>query len=162
MSDPDSIAAPAGRSASSPHLATMAVIGVGGAAGSAVRYGLSQLWPARPGEVPWVTLGINLLGSLLLGMLIVAVTDIWRPHHLLRPALGTGVLGGFTTFSTFAVELRARIGPDPAVAFSYLALSVLGGVAAAAAGMAVIRRLEPRFEIAESHELVDPFDPDLP
>lgn len=43
--------------------------------------------------VPWTTLAINLPVSLLLGMLVVAVPEIWRPHRLIRPLLGTGVLG---------------------------------------------------------------------
>ncbi|HEY2042158.1 MAG TPA: CrcB family protein [Jatrophihabitans sp.] len=137
----------------------IAAIALGGGLGSLARYGVSRAWPPATGAVPWSTLTINLAGSLLLGMLIVAVTEIWRPHRLLRPFIGTGVLGGFTTFSTFAVEVR---GLPAGNAWLYLALSVLGGLAAAVAGMALIRRLEPRFSIAATHELVDPLDPDQP
>jgi len=139
--------------------AAVGAIGLGGGLGSVGRYALSRWWPAHAGAVPWTTLAINVVGSLLLGMLVVAVTEIWRPHHLVRPLLGTGVLGGFTTFSTFAVEDR---GLAFSTAASYLMLSVVGGLAAAVLGMGLIRRLEPRFEIAASHELVDPIDPDLP
>lgn len=139
-----------------------AVIAIGGAVGSVARYALSRAWPTPTGTLPWTTATINILGSLLLGMLVVAVTEIWRPHRLLRPALGTGVLGGFTTFSTFAVEQRGLLGPHPGIAVGYLVLSVVGGLAAALAGMTLVRRLEPRLHIAAEHEQVDPFDPDQP
>jgi CrcB protein len=137
----------------------VASIALGGGLGSIARYGISRAWPPAPERVPWSTLTINLVGALLFGMLVVAVTEIWRPHRLIRPFLGTGVLGGFTTFSTFAVEVR---GLGSAAAASYVALSVVGGLAAAVAGMTVIRQLEQRMSIAASHELVDDVDPELP
>lgn len=135
------------------------VIALGGGLGSLARYGLGRAWPDAGHPLPWTTLAINLSGSLLLGMLVIAVTEIWRPHRLLRPLLGTGVLGGFTTFSTFAVQAR---GLAAAPAVGYLLLSVLGGLAAAAAGMAVVRRLAPALATTGPHGLIDPFDPDLP
>lgn len=135
----------------------IAVIAIGGGIGSVLRYALSRaVHPAADG-FPVATLVTNLLGALLLGMLIVAVTDVWRPHRLVRPALGTGLLGGFTTFSTFAVETRGLAFP---VAMAYVLASVIGGVALATAGMAAVRRLAP--VTATGHEVVDPFDPDLP
>jgi len=95
----------------------------------------------------------------LLGALIIAVSEVWRPHRLVRPALGTGLLGGFTTFSTFAVEMRGLALP---VALAYVLTTVVGGLVLAAAGMAAVRRIEPRLHPALQHELVDPFDPELP
>jgi len=145
--------------ASTVDRAALASIAVGGGLGSLGRYGLSRAWPPGVGAIPWITLAINLLGSLLLGMLVVAVTEIWRPHHLIRPFLGTGVLGGFTTFSTFSVEVR---GLPVGTNLVYVALSLIGGITLAALGGATVRRLEPRFVIAGSHEAVDPFDPELP
>jgi CrcB protein len=96
---------------------------------------------------------------LLLGALVVAVTEVWRPHPLVRPALGTGLLGGFTTFSTFAVEVRSLPWPD---ALLYLVVSVVGGVVLAAVGMWSVRYLEPHLRLTAEHEIVDPYDPDLP
>ncbi len=136
---------------------TVLVIAVGGGLGSLARYGLGQAWPDTGHWVPWTTLSINLAGSLLLGMLVVAVAEIWRPHPLVRPLLGTGVLGGFTTFSTFAVQTRA-LAAGPAA--GYLVLSVGGGVLAAALGMWLARL--PHAVPALTHEPVDPLDPDLP
>jgi CrcB protein len=137
----------------------LGVIAVGGGIGSVLRYGLARALPAAAGDFSVATLVTNLLGSLLLGALVVAVTEVWRPHRLLRPALGTGLLGGFTTFSTFAVEVRGIALP---VAVAYLAATVVGGLALAAAGMGAVRRIEPRLRAAPAHEFVDPFDPDLP
>ncbi|MDQ2837423.1 MAG: CrcB family protein [Actinomycetota bacterium] len=135
---------------------TVPVIALGGGLGSLARYGLGQAWPDAGRLLPWTTLSINLVGSLLLGVLVVAVTEIWRPHPLTRPLLGTGVLGGFTTFSTFAVQTRSlTAGP----AAGYLALSVVGGLVAAAIGMTIARQLTPR---PGGHEVIDPTDPDLP
>ena len=140
-------------------LPVVGVIALGGGIGSVLRDGLALALPTGAGDFPVATLVTNLLGSLLLGALVVAVTEVWRPHRLLRPALGTGLLGGFTTFSTLAVEVRALALP---AATACLAATVVGGLVLAAAGMEAVRRLEPRLRPAAEHEFVDPFDPDLP
>ncbi|MFI6350830.1 fluoride efflux transporter CrcB [Streptomyces sp. NPDC050560] len=88
------------------HGAILAAIAVGGAAGSCARYGASLLWPTSATAFPWTTLGVNALGCLLIGILMVLVTEVWTAHPLVRPLLGTGVLGGFTTFSTYAGDIR--------------------------------------------------------
>lgn len=142
-----------------PEPAVLGAVVLGGAAGSLLRYAVSNgVHPSADG-FPWGTLIINLSGSFLLGALLVAVTEVWRPHHLLRPLLGTGLLGGYTTFSTFALEVRGASG---AVAASYLIASVAGGVFVAWCGMAAVRRLEPRLRIAPEHGSADSVDPDLP
>jgi CrcB protein len=141
------------------HLPAVGVIAVGGGIGSVLRYCLARALPSASGDFPVSTLIANMLGSLLLGALVVAVTEVWRPHRLLRPALGTGLLGGFTTFSTFGVEVRALALP---VAVAYLATTLVGGLVLAVTGMAAVRRLEPWLRLAPAHEQVDPFDPDLP
>lgn len=153
------MAAPRTPGASRPEPLVLAVVVLGGAVGSVLRYAISRaVHPAADG-FPTATLIINLTGSLLLGALIVAVTEIWRPHHLLRPLLGTGLLGGYTTFSTFALEVR---GAHAAVATTYLIVSVAGGVLAAWFGMAAVRRMEPRLHIAADHDVADAVDPELP
>lgn len=118
-----------------------AAIGVGGGIGSIARYELAQIDPAAADRLPFATLLINLTGSLLLGLLVgalaAAASNAQRrgrqgPSPLLRPFLGTGVLGGFTTFSAFAVQTLDLSLP---LAAAYLAVSVVGGVALAAAGL---------------------------
>jgi CrcB protein len=112
-----------------------AAIGVGGGIGSIARDGLGEAFPAAGDQLPWSTLAANVSGALLLGLLIgslaaaAAAGRVVSP--LVRPFLGTGVLGGYTTFSTFAVQTRHL--PLPSAA-AYIGLSVAGGLAAAAAG----------------------------
>ena len=112
------------------------VVAVGGALGALGRYGLSEALPTSPGDLPVATLLTNLSGCLALGLLVGARPDApW-----LRAFLGTGVLGGFTTFSAFALESDRLLATAPAVAVLYLVLSTAGGVALAAAGLRLARR----------------------
>lgn len=112
-----------------------AAVAAGGLVGTELRYGLGVLFPEATGAVPWTTLAINVAGSFVLGML----TTIWiaRPHTAfwLRAAIGPGLLGSFTTFSAVvaSVDQLARAGLHALWLF-YLALSVLLGLGAAAAG----------------------------
>ena len=76
------------------------MVALGGALGAMARYGIGLLLPHAPGTFPLGTLLINVLGGFLIGVLIDAVAA--RP--LLRPFAVTGILGGFTTFSTYAVD----------------------------------------------------------
>ncbi|MTJ62235.1 fluoride efflux transporter CrcB [Nocardia seriolae] len=108
------------------HGAILAVISAGGALGALARYGLAQLWPTPPGGFPWATFATNVIGCFLIGILMVAVTEIWVAHPLVRPFLGVGILGGFTTFSTYANDTRALLHPDTMItAFTYFALTLL-------------------------------------
>jgi CrcB protein len=130
----------------------VAVVSVGGGLGSVARYGLAQwVHPAGDG-FPVPTLLTNLIGALLLGVLVVAVTEVWSVHPLIRPAFGTGVLGGFTTFSSFAVESR---GLPFGLACLYVAATLVGGIGLAALGMTGMRRLTRRRAVTMT-------DPDLP
>ncbi|WP_166756098.1 fluoride efflux transporter CrcB [Modestobacter marinus] len=113
---------------------------LGGALGALARWGVAEALPAAHGTWPWATLLVNLTGCLLLGLLLAVVVARRPQHPWLRPFLGTGVLGGYTTFSTFSVDAvhLADAGRWP-VAAAYVGASVLGGVLAAAAGVAVVR-----------------------
>lgn len=82
------------------------VVGAGGALGAAARYGAGQLWPWRPGEFPWATFVVNVSGCFALGLLMVFLVEVWAGSRYLRPFLGVGLLGGYTTFSTLALETR--------------------------------------------------------
>jgi fluoride exporter len=87
----------------------LAVIAGGGAIGSLARYGIGVAWPTPVGAFPGATLTINVLGCAVIGVLMVLITEIWVAHRLVRPFLGTGVLGGFTTFSTYAVDTERLV-----------------------------------------------------
>ncbi len=118
----------------------LVVIAVGGALGSLGRYGLGRALPHGPESIPVSTLLVNIVGSLLLGVIVSA-----RPHDpWLRPFLGTGVLGGFTTFSAFALETDRLLETSPAVGLVYVGLTVAGGLGAAALGTHLGGRGMPR------------------
>src|SRR6185503_14775237 len=116
--------------------AVLGVVALGGAAGAVGRYGLSVGMPHRPGTFPWATFVTNVTGCLLIGILMVLITEVWTAHRLLRPFLGVGVLGGFTTFSTYAVEVRGLLasGNYP-IAFGYLFGTVIAALAAVLVGV---------------------------
>ncbi len=119
------------------HLLTGAgLVSVGGTLGTAGRYAVEQLLPAGDG-VPLGTLVVNLAGAFLLGLLLEGLArsgEETPPRRRWRLLAGTGVLGGFTTYSTFAVETTtlARVG-DP-LALGYVVLSLVGGMLAVGAG----------------------------
>ncbi len=114
---------------------------VGGALGAPARYALSLALPTTSGQWPWATLLANLLGAVLLGALLEGLARSGPDRgtrRLVRMALGTGVLGAFTTYSTLAVEVDLLVHAHrPALAGLYAAVSVLGGVLLSAAGIAV-------------------------
>src|SRR4051794_37622219 len=89
----------------SEDLRTLALISVGGVIGALGRYGAGVAWPTARDAFPWTTLIINIVGSALLGALLAVMEK--RAHWAgTRPLLGTGLIGGFTTFSTYAVDIE--------------------------------------------------------
>ncbi|WP_426560349.1 fluoride efflux transporter FluC [Angustibacter sp. McL0619] len=124
------------------HWDVLAVIAVGGGLGSMARWGLSQAFVTGPGQVPWGTLLENASGSALLGLLMVFVVTVWRPNRYVRPFLGIGVLGGYTTFSTYALETRDLMASgDVPLALAYLLGSVLAGLVCVGVGVLLGRSL---------------------
>ena len=107
------------------------VVAAGGMIGSLARYGIATALPHGRSELPVATLLVNVVGCLLLGVLVAG----WPHAKWLRPFVGTGVLGGFTTFSAFALETDRLLDRAPVVAVLYVALSLLLGLVAAAVGL---------------------------
>jgi CrcB protein len=125
--------------------AVLGVVSLGGAVGAVARYGLSVGMPHRPGTFPWATFVTNVTGCLLIGVLMVLITEVWAAHRLLRPFLGTGVLGGYTTFSTYVVEAQQLIvAGRPGLALGYLAATVVAALVAVYVGIAFIRAVALR------------------
>lgn len=79
-------------------------VALGGALGGTARYAVAQALPRVGTEFPWATLVVNLVGAAVLGFVLVALADRPPPADRWRAFLGTGVCGGFTTFSTLSVE----------------------------------------------------------
>ncbi|MFG2722175.1 fluoride efflux transporter FluC [Streptomyces sp. NPDC048416] len=125
--DPDlPPAAPRRRDAARGLGPVLAVVALGGAIGTSARYGASLLWATAPGSFPWTTLLVNAGGCAVIGVFMVVITDVWAAHRLVRPFFGTGVLGGFTTFSTYAVDIQKFMTHgQPRTGLAYLALTLL-------------------------------------
>ena len=104
----------------SPRWDIALVVSAGGAIGGLSRLGLCTLLPRSGAGFPWATCVENVVGCLLIGVLMAYVLDVWAPNRYRRPFLGTGILGGFTT---------------------YLALSLLLGLAAVVAGRWLVHTL---------------------
>ena len=109
---------------------------LGGALGALARWVLATVLPSSPGGWPWATMLVNLTGCLLMGVLLAVLLARFPASPWLRPFLATGVLGGYTTFSTFSVDTVALVDAGrPMLAAGYVVASVLGGVLAVVAGV---------------------------
>lgn len=137
------LGSPTQRSELAGHSAVvLGAISVGGVAGALARYGIAVAVPHAPTGFPVGTLIINVTGSLLIGALMVLLGQLDDPHPLVRPFVGVGFLGGFTTFSTYAVDIQQLIvGSEPVVALVYLASTLVLGLAAVAVGAVLTRAM---------------------
>ncbi len=109
----------------------VAVVALGGAAGASARHAASLWWPTPPGGFPWTVFWVNIAGCAVIGVFMVLITDVWAAHRLVRPFFGTGVLGGFTTFSTYAVDGRGLLAAgEPRTALPYLAATPVAALTA--------------------------------
>lgn len=113
----------------------------GGAVGSGARFltGRTALSALGPGY-PWGTLAVNLIGGFLMGALVGGLARMAVPDENWRLLLGVGVLGGFTTFSAFSLDVVTMLQRgDMTLALGYILISVIGSCLALFAGMALVR-----------------------
>ena len=109
-------------------------VAFGGGAGSALRYGLTRRMGVADEGFPVATFAVNMIGSFVLGLLIGLLAT--RLSSDVRAGLFVGLLGGFTTYSTFAFESVALVREGtPAIAFGYVLASIVVGLALAWAGL---------------------------
>lgn len=121
----------------------LGLVVLGGSAGTAVRVLAAEAFPAAPTGWPWTTFAVNVSGALLLAALLEVLARTGRDtpwRRRLRIGVGTGFLGGYTTYSTFAVEVAQRA---PVFAAGYAVATVLVGMAAAIVGHRLARQLLP-------------------
>ena len=126
-------------------LASSLYVAAGGAVGAWARYCVGVLWTRALGPIaasafPWATLTVNLAGSFAMGLLAGWLARHGSHGEGWRLLLGVGLLGGFTTFSAFSLEISnmAMRGALGAAAF-YSAVSLAGGIAGLFLGLAVMR-----------------------
>ncbi len=126
------------------HPSVLLAVAAGGAAGACARWLLGEWFPAGADSFPWTTFAINVVGSALLALLPAFAAV--RRHPLLPPALGSGVLGGFTTHSAYSEESRSLLASGHAgTASAYL----LGTLAACLVAVALADRLSSPADRAE-------------
>jgi CrcB protein len=126
--------------------AVLGVIAIGGAIGSLLRYQATLIWPNPVGTFPSTVLLVNVAGCLVIGAFMVIITELRTTHHLIRPFVGTGVLGGFTTFSTYSLDILQLVRTGhPGQAIGYLSFTAVGAMVAVLAGMLGMRRLAIAF-----------------
>jgi len=132
-----------------PHLApaVIAAVFAGGCAGGLARYALTVAFPASSTQWPWAVFAANVAGAFVLGLLLVLLLEVWPGATLVRPLLGTGFCGGFTTMSSVVVTTD-RLAADGrgALAFGYVAATAVAGLAAAGGGLLLGRVLAVRAE----------------
>lgn len=117
-------------------------VAVGGVVGTWARWGASALFPVSEGTFPVTTFVVNMIGAACIGVVVVLFLDRRPARPVVHSLLGTGLLGGFTTFSAFSVESveLLRLG-HTGVAAVYVVASVVVGVLLAWSSVVVARRV---------------------
>ncbi|WP_017586409.1 fluoride efflux transporter FluC [Nocardiopsis ganjiahuensis] len=120
----------------------VAAVSAGGALGALTRFGLDTLWPPSASGVSWTILAVNISGSLLIGLLMELIAHRRPETRWVRPFWGAGFLGGYTTFSAYAMDtVTALERGAPQIALAYLALTLAGALTAAWAASSLAHRV---------------------
>ncbi|MDG2242022.1 MAG: fluoride efflux transporter CrcB [Rhodospirillaceae bacterium] len=121
----------------------VAAVAAGGAIGSAARYLVTVLMQRAVGAgFPWWTLSVNVVGSFIMGVLVTAIALRWSVGQTGQAFLMVGLLGGFTTFSAFSLDVASLIERNAVLsAGGYIVGSVVLSIGALFAGMAMARAL---------------------
>ena len=122
----------------------VSAVAAGGFIGALGRYELGLAWPTAAGHFPWTTFTINVSGAFLLGLILTTLLERVGGARYLRPFFCVGVLGAWTTMSTFAVEedLLIRDG-HIGIALAYVLSTLVVGVMATWAGVTLARAFDP-------------------
>lgn len=121
------------------------IIGLGGAIGATARYLIEVFFPSPPSTIPWATFFINISGSFILGLVIALSTEIWPPSPYRRAFLGVGFCGGYTTFSTWMIEVTTLAAKGEIIlALVYVLASLVLGVVAVGGGIFIIQKVGNR------------------
>lgn len=119
----------------------VAAVAAGGALGASLRAAVLAAFPSAEGGFPVATFVENVTGAFLLAALLTLLAGRWPTNRYATPLLGTGLLGAYTTFSSFAVELGVLLAAGWwRVALGYAVATMVVGVAAAFLGVALTRR----------------------
>lgn len=129
-----------------PPTGAIGLVALGGALGALARVAVGTALAPDPGGWPWGTMVANLTGALLLGLVLGVLRDAVAVAGWARPLVATGIIGGYTTFSTLSVEaLQLLTGGHAAAAAGYVLISALAGLVAMWAGLTVARARRRRW-----------------
>ena len=118
------------------------LVALGGASGAVARWGVALALPWQPPSWPMATFTVNLLGCTVIGFLLTVWIEGPTPRWWARPLVAVGFVGGFTTFSAFAVEGVRLVAADaPGTALAYVATSVVAGLLLVRAASLLARRV---------------------
>lgn len=132
------------RSRRGPVALTVAVA-AGGAGGALARQAVQTVWPPGEQGFPWTTLLVNVVGCAAMGVLMTSLKSMPVPPVWAGPLFGTGFLGGFTTFSSYADDIRVLLEEgEPGTAIGYLAATVAAALLAVAVAGTATRHLISR------------------
>jgi len=119
----------------------IAAAALGGALGATARYAIAQAIPASTGHFPWATFATNMSASLVLGFSLILLLERFPPTRYLRPFLTTGIIGAYSTMSTYLVETALLLEHGHvATGLVYGIGSVLLGLFLSYVGIAAARR----------------------
>lgn len=125
--------------------ALLTAISLGGGLGALLRYAIGAWWPTSPGHVPWSTFVVNVTGCFGIGVLMTLLLQGRVTHRLLRPFLGAGVLGGYTTFSTYSLEIRTLLESGAVLgALGYLGGTLIAALTGVTLGVGAVRWVTAR------------------
>jgi CrcB protein len=142
-----------GRRHGRAQLDVLAVIALGGMAGSTARYVLARAIPPEAGRFPWATFWTNLSGSFVLGFLLILLLERFPPTRYLRPFLATGVIGAYTTMSTYLVDTAVLIKDGHiATGLLYGIGSLVAGLLLGYAGIVAARLAPERHHVERGHD----------
>lgn len=112
---------------------------IGGCLGGWARHAITTTWPTESGRFPWATFYVNTAGAFVLAVVIVVAVELASSRYL-RPLVGTGFCGAFTTFSSIVVTVDELLAHHHArAAIAYLVASIAAGLAAASIGLIITR-----------------------
>ena len=120
----------------------LAAVFIGGCVGGLARYQLTKAWPTPAHGFPWATFVINNSGAFVLALLLVLVIEVLPPTTYVRPLLGTGFCGAWTTFSSIVVTADQLIAHGhPRLGATYVLTSMVAGLGSAALGLVLVRSI---------------------
>ena len=137
-------------------LDVLAAVAAGGSLGSLARYEIARAFPVEPGRFPTSTLAINSSGAFALGFVLVLLVERLPPSRYARAFVAVGVIGAFTTFSTFAVEAIQLADGHRFAAAAFVVASIVGGLTLAWLGVLAGRAIPHRHPPAARHPGEEP------